>query len=415
MNSQRSRILFLASAVLVLGQFLVFGPALDGSFLKYDDDIYVYENKNIQKLNPETVAWMFARPYYRSYTPLALLSHAIDYAFWKNDPWGHHLTGLLLHSANTVLMFLLGLVVLSMAVKGPRDGGAFRRLREAPGSVVMGSFIAALLFSLHPLRVESVAWISDRKDLLVAFFLLLSVMSYLQYESVRGTRRALRWFLLTLGLFVLAILSKSIAIVVPFLLVALDGLLLTRERFREQWRQRTMEKAPFLIVSVAFGVLAAVAAAGSQLSDIVARMSSLQLVVMPFYSLSFYPVKILLPLDLTPTYAAVGTPWMAVGALASIVVTVLALRMSRRGRPWLLLVWICFVLMLLPTLTGLSAGIQPWADRYAYVPSVALFLLVGGLAAYGWEKYADKRASQSCADRCAFSAQQAAGCGLEGR
>lgn len=158
--------IILAVTALVVIQFSVFMPVLKNEFLKYDDDIYVYKNSNIQSLKAENIAWMFARPYYRSYTPLALLSHAIDYGVWGNNPWGHHLTNLLLHSVNTILVFLLGLLVLrsirTASVSRISGASGF----PVPGGNMLdlgGAFAAALVFSLHPMRVESVAWVSDRK------------------------------------------------------------------------------------------------------------------------------------------------------------------------------------------------------------------------------------------------------------
>jgi len=378
----------LAVISLIAAQFVVYGPALNNSFLKYDDDVYVYENKNIQTLNAESIAWIFARPYYRSYTPLALLSHSVDYSLWKDNPWGHHLTSLLLHTVNVVLMFLLGLIVLSLARGNLREGASepHRPLLNVDGSVLVGTLIAIAFYSLHPVRVESVAWVSDRKDLLVTVFLLLCIIAYIKYDAARGTSSAVKWFLISLVCFLLAVLSKTIATVTPLLLLSLDWLLLHRQEMKKKWRTLLIEKSPFLILSLGFGILATIAARESQLSDIVMRMSPPQRFLMPFYTVVFYPTKILVPLNLTPTYDSVSTVWMAIGALVGIAITVAGVRMLLKGHPWHLLAWLCYVLTILPTITGLSAGIQPWADRYAYVPSIPLFLLLGGGIAGIWER-----------------------------
>lgn len=373
----------LAAAVLVAAQCVVFSPALKNEFLKYDDDVYVYDNHNIQSLKPENIAWMFARPYYRSYTPFALLSHAVDYSVWGNNPFGHHLTNLLLHSVNAILVFLLGLMVLRMfhTASGP---GAATSLFDGDGWRLWGALVGALLFSLHPMRVESVAWVSDRKDLLLTLFFLLSCIAYIKYDQVRGTSRALRWFLLSLLWYVLALLSKSIAITTPAVFLLLDVLLLQRESWRANRKPLLTEKTPFFLLSIAFGVLAIVAAKGSHLSDIVAGLSQMQTILLPLYSIAFYPVKMLWPADLTPVYDASGVPLMLLANLMTLGITMFAIRMARNGKAHWLLAWSTYIILIMPTLTGLSAGIQPWADRYSYLPSVSLAILVGGgVAALG--------------------------------
>jgi protein O-mannosyl-transferase len=381
--------LILASLVLVALQLLVFSPALDNTFLKYDDDVYVYNNANIQTLKAANVAWMFARPYYRSYTPLTLLSHAVDYRMWGNNPWGHHLTSLLLHCVNAVLVFLLGLMLLHAG--RPTLGG---KAQEAPGSSmlfadtasIVGAVAASLFFSLHPMRVESVAWISDRKDLLVALFTLLCCIAYLQYDTCRSSKRALRWYLGSLIFFALALFSKSIAVVIPVVLIFLDMLLLHRRDSRNKWTSLVAEKIPFLMLSVAFGVFAIIAAKESQLSDIVAKLSPAQRVLLPFYSIMFYPVKMLWPSHLTPVYDAPGILLMAIAAILCIGITVFAIISARRGREGWLLAWLCYVVAIVPTITGLSAGIQPWADRYSYLPTISLMLLLGWGIRSVWER-----------------------------
>ena len=382
--------IFLASLVLIALQFLVFSPSLDNEFLKYDDDVYVYENANIQTLKAVNVAWMFARPYYHSYTPLTLLSHAVDYSLWGNNPWGHHLTSLLLHSANTVLVFLLGLMLLR--VVRLRPGGTTLEVSAEPVAFadtasVIGMFVASLLFSLHPIRVESVAWVSDRKDLLVVLFTLSCCMAYIKYDVYRGTKRALQWYLGSLFFFALALLSKSVAVVMPAVLIFLDLFLLHRRNRRSIWKSLVAEKVPFLMLSAAFAVFAIVASKESQLSTIVAKFSIVQWVLLPLYSIMFYPLKMLWPVHLTPVYDAPGIPLMVIAAILCIGITVLTIVNARRGREYWLLGWLCYIVAIVPTVTGLSAGIQPWADRYSYFPTISLMFLVGGSIRGLWERY----------------------------
>ena len=386
MKSSMRFSLLVSSLLLFVLQFLVYIPVLNNSFVHYDDNTYVYENKNIKVLNAQTISGMFARPYFRSYTPVALLSHGLDYALWKDNPRGHHLTSVVLHGMNVVLVFLLAVALLSKVTnKGaPRnEQGLFSHL--TPG-VVAGACAGALLYALHPMRVESVAWVSDRKDLLLALFLLPSILAYLKYDETRGSRVSVRWFLLAIAFDLLALLSKSIATVTPLLLLLLDGLLLHRGATRAEWKTLLLEKLPFFLLSLGFGLLAMWSAHGSLTASIVAEMTATQRMLLPLYTVAFYPMKYLVPISVTPIYDSVTAEWMAVGAFFTFVLIAGSLWLARKGRTGWLLAFAAYVIVLLPTITGLSAGIQPWADRYTYVPSIAFFILIGGGISLLWDR-----------------------------
>ena len=386
MPSHSRPALLVCSLLLVAIQFLVYAPALENAFVRYDDDTYVYKNAMIKAIDAETLSTMFSRPYFRSYAPLVLVSHAVDYALWNENPWGHHLTSLILHSANVVLMFVLTLVLLSRSMARSEPGARTSFLQTVTGKTIVGAFIAALLFSLHPMRVESVAWISDRKDLLVALFLLLTVLAYLKYDESRGNRGAVTWLSFALAFNILALLSKSIATVTPLLLISLDGLLLHRRANRSEWKRLILEKIPFFLLSVLFGLLALWAAPGTSTNNIVGMMTTGQRMLLPFYTIAFYPAKILFPIGLSPVYAPISTLWMVAGSLLAFILTAACLWKAHKGQMVWLLALLGYLLPLLPTISGLTAGIQPWADRYSYVPSIALFMLVGGGASVLWNR-----------------------------
>jgi protein O-mannosyl-transferase len=385
--SSRKWVVAFAVLVIVAVQFLVYRPVLNNEFLNYDDDAYVYENPNIKKLDAESVAWIFAKPYYRSYTPLTFVSHAVDYKLWGKNPWGHHLGNLLLHTVNSVFVFLFGLMLLQAAQRryGADNPGLSPEPRSVPdNATLVSAFLAAVLFSMHPMRVESVSWVSDRKDLLLAFFVLPCCMTYFKYEASRGTRHAIRWYLASLFLFVLALAAKSIAVVVPLLLMLVDILLLGKGVGKGGWKAIALEKVPFLLLSAGFGAIALGAVGKSQLPHIITKLSAFQRVLLPFYSIMFYPAKILWPFHLTPEYDAVDSSVMFLATICFAVVTWAAIRAARRGNPWWLLGWGCYILLIVPTVTGGGAGIQPWADRYSYLPSVSLMLLIGGGLLWAW-------------------------------
>jgi protein O-mannosyl-transferase len=380
----------LACVVLVAAQFIVYRSVLNNEFLRYDDDTYVYENDNIKTLNAETVAWMFARPYFRSYTPLTLLSHAIDYKNWGENPHGHHLSSLVLHSIDVVLVFFLGIFVIHLGRLTPEDRRGISKslLKQADTPTLIGAFVAALFFSVHPTRVESVAWISDRKDLLLVLFMIPTILFYIEYDARRGTKTAVRWYLLSLLLFILALLSKSIAIATPVVLILLDGMLLHPHDWRERMKALALEKTPFFILSVGFGILAMGAAQGAVMSDIVTRLSSTERLVLPLYTIAFYPLKILWPAQLTPIYGSPGLGLMALASVITVAISWFAIVKAKKGRWLWLLAWSSYVVLIMPTITGLPAGIQPWADRYSYVPVIGLMLLLGGGISVLWQQSA---------------------------
>jgi protein O-mannosyl-transferase len=388
----QSKYFIVGAIVLVALQFVVFGRSLNYEFLKYDDDVYVYENQNVQRLDSESIAWLFARPYYRSYTPLPLLTHALDFRIWGFSPWGHHLTSLILHSINSILVFMLALMLLPSR-RNPeenRDGGmqpVAEGIADMP--VFLGAFVTAAIFSMHPMRVESVAWVSDRKDLLLLFFMLPGCMAYIRYDANRNTKRGLYWYLLTLSFLVLAALSKSIAIVMPVLFLLFDAFL-TRRLGSHTWRGLLMEKIPFLLVSAAFGVIAVLAASGSRPNEILNKMSTAEQVFLPFYSIIFYPLKMLWPFHLTPVYAPPAFPSMVLAAALCIVITKAAIDWAKRGKPLWLLVWLGYVVTVLPTLSAAGAGIQLWADRYSYMPAVILVLPIGAGVCRLWHDFSHK-------------------------
>jgi tetratricopeptide (TPR) repeat protein len=397
MTDTHGRVTFYAVpvAALIVAALtaLFFLPVLGHDFLRYDDEVYVYENPFIQTMRPENVAVWFTQPYFNSWTPLALFSHALDVAIWGMNPRGHHLTSYLLHVVNALWIYALALLVLGMVpglARGPRDAGGAGRARALP--VVLAAAGAALLYALHPLRVESVAWISDRKDLLLGFFLFPSTIAYIRFAAARGTAPARRWYLLALGLFVLAVLSKTAAISAPLAFLAIDLLLVPGTAGHSDRRRLLLDAAPFLAVSAAAGVIGTLAVSEQRVAYVIDHLGALELALLPLHTASFYLLKMLWPSSLAPVYVApTSTEGLLTGAL-SIAVTVFVFRMWRKGNPLPLLAWAVYLLALLPTMTGLRAGIQPWADRYTYAAMPALCILAAGWAASIWMKPPPARA-----------------------
>jgi protein O-mannosyl-transferase len=390
----KKAVLVLFGVIVVLGiTFAFHSNALENRFTNYDDDLYIYQNHRIKKLDPENILWLFTHGYYRSYIPVTMISHAIDYAVWGLDPLGHHLTSVVIHSVNSVWVFLFGVMVLA----------DIRRRAGPPGmenhehglvttGVVLGSAVGALLFSLHPLRVESVGWVSDRKDLLVAFFTLPSLAAYMVYASGRGGKK---WYLLSMAAFVFAVMSKSIAVVTPVIMVLIDILVIRRRTVRDYRGPVLLEKIPFFLISLAIGIASQAAAAGAVVSLFVEEASQMQRLLFPFYATFFYVGKMFFPSGLVPVYnlpevgTMVFTVFLFAGLLASFFLA------WKRGWLWWVMVWLAYLVFLSPTMIGLSAGIQPLADRYSYLPSVSFCLLAGGILAFIWDRAGSRQRGRS--------------------
>ncbi len=231
--------------------FLVHSPAWDNAFVSWDDNMYVTDNPRVQHASWENMGWFFTHPYFRSYTPLTLISHAVDYSLWGDDPRGHHLHNILLHTLNTGWVYLLGLLIIleiRPTPPGQSRHGLVSLLASADNAALLGASIGALFFALHPLRVESVVWVSDRKDLLCGFFLLPSLISYIGYRFSPVPRTRGRWYALSVVLFVLALLSKSIATTALVIMVVLDFVLEGGPVWRTRKWSLLQEKIPFLIL-----------------------------------------------------------------------------------------------------------------------------------------------------------------------
>lgn len=391
-----SYISFVAALAVAALTFTLYTNALTFGFVNWDDDVYVYENDRLQMPSVANAAWFFSNPYYHSYIPATMLSHMIDFQVWEFNASGHHLTSIVVHAFNAFWVFVLTLQLLMIAKSGLHVRG-FRELlvRESDMELVLASAFTALLYALHPLRVESVAWISDRKDLLCAFFVLPATMDYINAVAAgEEGKPARRWYWTSFVLFVFACLSKSIAVTLPVVLLLLDYFMLRRNASRDQLKKAFRDIAPFFAVAFALGVIALRIAPDSSSSDMFEIISPLQRVLLPFYNIAFYLAKTLVPIKLSPIYPDPET-WEMVLALAvfTVISSVVYWRW-KRGSAMLLLAWCSFIAMLAPSSVIVSAVAQTTADRYAYLATIPLFLLLGGAFAHLLKKFASANISR---------------------
>ena len=359
-----------------------FLPAVHNDFVGFDDPLYVTGNFHVQQgLNWENLKWALSSGEAANWHPITWLSHILDYELFGLQAWGHHLTSLILHAISTVLLFL---------VLNRMSGMRWR------------SFMVALFFGLHPLRVESVAWAAERKDVLGTFFWMLTLWAYVNYVESKlrylnevgeiGFRvkarklHAQRFYALTLLFFTLGLMSKPMLVTLPFTLLLLDYWPLDRltddipkpegAGRGNAFRTLLWEKLPFfLLAAVASVVTFVVQRSGGALVE-GARLS--HSIANALVAYCRYLGKLFWPVDLTVFYPPVaawpiGTVVAAAVILAGI--TLLAVVLVRH-KPWLFVGWFWFLGTLMPVIGLVPAGEQSMADRYSYVPSIGILVML---------------------------------------
>ncbi|MCK6456763.1 MAG: tetratricopeptide repeat protein [Phycisphaerae bacterium] len=355
--------------------FICHAPSLWGEFLSYDDAQLIVDNAAYRGPMLEFLRWAFTTVHWGPYQPLSWITYAIDFAFWGLRPFGFHLTNVVLHSIAAGLCYLVAVDLLAAA------GGSAatdRRVRIAAG-------FAALLFALHPLRVESVAWITERRDVLSGVWFFATVWFYVGAAQSQSTPQRRRRFAASLVCYTLCVLAKATAMTLPIALLVLDVYPLRRfSRDNKPGPTRLdvlIEKLPFLAVAapIAFMALAGQRAAGAIGS--LAAVTLPQRIAIAAYATCFYVEKTLLPIGLAPLYElpdplVPGEPRFIIAAALATVATLAALVGFRR-RPGLAAAWLCYLILLAPVSGLAQAGRQIAADRYSYLPCIGFAIILG--------------------------------------
>ncbi|HEU4439855.1 MAG TPA: hypothetical protein VFT36_11430, partial [Methylomirabilota bacterium] len=360
------RTLPLLVALLALAAFL---PALDGAFLNWDDDRNFLWNTAYRGLGWAQLRWMFTATWMGHYIPLTWLSLGLNYVLGGMAPWGYHLGNLLIHSANAGLLFFVARQLLTIATAPTIAGGSgdaehARPARTADFAVGLGAATAAVLWAVHPLRVESVAWVTERRDVLCGFFYLLAVLAYLR-GTTRDRTLTGRWLAASLLAFAAALASKAMAMTLPLTLLVLDVYPL--RRLRLGWPALIREKVGHVALAAIGALVASWAvtrgAGWTSYGDygISARLA------MTGYSFWFYPWKLIWPEKLSPLYELPARidlldPRFAWPSLGVVVVTVV-LVLGRRRVPGVLAAWLQSMIVLAPVSGIAHAGHQLAHDR----------------------------------------------------
>jgi protein O-mannosyl-transferase len=368
MSAPREKHVVILCLLLVMATLAFYNPIVRNQFIAFDDSSYILKNTEIQRgLTWATVKWSFTTFRDGNWHPLTWLSHALDYQLFHLNPIGHHYSNLLLHAANGVLLFLL--------------------LLRATGSP-WPSFLVAMLFALHPVNVESVAWAAERKNVLSMLFFLLALHAYDRYARAGGRRL----YLLVAVFFALGLMAKPQVVTLPFVLLLWDYWPLQRMGAAPNASSnrpsctavpRTLaflvwEKMPLFILAVADSVVTVVAQrAGDAVRSVIevswsARLENVLVSYVRYIGKAFWPSR-LAPLYPRSWNSLPG--WQVAGAaVLLLLVSVLALRW--RDRRYFLVGWFWFLGTLVPMIGIITVGEQAMADRYAYIPFIGLFVAV---------------------------------------
>ena len=370
----------LLPALVFAVAFLTFWPGLSGEFVNWDDDVNFLANPNYRGLGWNNLRWMATTTYQGHWIPLSWLTLGVNYALDGMKPRGYHLGNLLLHGANATLFYWTARRLLTAA------GAAAGEL-----SLTAGAAFAALLFAVHPLRVESVVWITERRDVLSTLFFLASALGYLRaVKEGRDGRLALRWHLLSILAFVCAFMSKASTIMLPAALLLIDVYPL--RRLGVGWRRLILEKLPYFGLAAAdlaislFAVVREARVTGLEEHGLTGRAA------MVLYSFFFYPWKWVWPIKLSPMYEVPAhlnalAPRFLVPAAVVVLVSVMLVALRRRW-PAGLAAWLYSALMILPLSGVVHVGYQLAQDRWSYRSGMGFALVMGG----GLARLLDERA-----------------------
>ncbi len=349
-NPNKNRPLLIC-LVLTLTTLAVYYQVYSFGFINLDDPVYVLENPNIQAgITLNAVKWAFTSGHAGNWHPLTWLSHILDWQLFGSNPAGHHLTNLFFHIANTLLLFLV--------------------LKKMTESLWQSAFVAAL-FALHPLHVESVAWVAERKDVLSIFFWLLTMWAYVRY--VKNPK--LKWYLISLMLFALGLMSKPMLVTLPFVLLLLDYWPFQR---KISWHL-LVEKIPFFVFAAASSIITILtqhsgkAVVPFSLAPLNFRIANV------FISYMRYIEKMFLPAGLAVFYPHPGINvsilFTVISAVLLLGVTILILEFAKNHR-YLVTGWFWYLGTLVPVIGIIQVGGQAMADRYTYITLTGLFIII---------------------------------------
>ncbi len=339
---------------LVAMTWVVFGQTLAHQFVNYDDASYVYGNAAVRAgLSLRSVAWAFSHIHSQNWHPLTTLSHMLDVQLFGLNASGHHFVNVLLHTTSVLLLFFV--------------------LREITGATWRSALVAAL-FAIHPLHVESVAWIAERKDVLSGLFFVLTIGAYAHY--VRSERRVF-WYSLVAVMLLLGLLSKSMLVSLPIVLLLLDYWPLARINDRRTAQRLIVEKIPLLLLAAGSCVVTIIAQRGATGSA--AELPLMWRLENAAVAYAIYMGQMLWPAQLTVFYPHPENTlpvWEIGFGLSLIVGLTVAAFLTGKKYPYIATGWFWYVVMMVPVIGIFQVGLQGHADRYTYLPHIGLYVII---------------------------------------
>jgi len=367
--------IILIYLVLILSGFIAYEPVRHNDFVGFDDDKYVTQNPLVKMgLARESVKWAFTSTYLSNWHPLTLLSHMLDCQLFGPEPFWHHLTNLLLHIANTLLLFWL--------------------LKEMTGRIWSSAFVAAA-FALHPLHVESVAWVSERKDVLSGLFWMLTIAAYIRYTKHPN----IGWYLLVFLAFGLGLMAKPMVVTLPFVLLLLDYWPLRRFQLSltlkgelplkselsgtdisiKKASRLIIEKIPLFVLMLISSVITFIVQRRAMEMDTGVDISLIASVSNAIVSYLAYILKMFYPTRLAVLYPHPGSSlplWQIIVSLLILASISTGVIYNARKRCYLLVGWLWYLGTLIPVIGLVQFGVQAMADRYTYLPSIGIFIII---------------------------------------
>jgi protein O-mannosyl-transferase len=352
-----------APYALIAATALIYARAVFNDFGNLDDDLYVINNPVIRDFSWNNLKAIFSSFYVGMYEPLSMLTYMIDYAISGLNPFTFHFTNVLLHIINSWLVY--------------------KFIDKLSGNKITALLVAAL-FALHPMHVESVAWVSERKDVLYSLFYLLSLLAYLKYL---GSGRKLKLYLTALLLFILSLLSKSAAVTLPILLIAIEIYKGRKVNFR-----MLAEKIPFLLLSVLFGIISLFSQKSAQaINEVSIYFNYFDRIFLFTYGIAFYLIKLIVPFNLCvmhyyPDKIGAALPWEYYASLPFLLI--LGFLIIRRSffRKDMIFGFAFFLIAISVMLQIISVGPAIAAERYTYISYIGLFFIFGQWIAISLKK-----------------------------
>jgi len=396
----KRQVSYSLAAAVSFTTFVLYLPAIQNGFVLWDDDQFIYQNIYIRAINPAFLKWAVSDfTTFGNWMPLTWISFAIDYALWGLNPAGYHLTGILLHSANSFLV-----VLFSKSILDADDTLWNRRLflGQREQHIIYTAALTGLLFGIHPIHVEPAVWAADRRDLLCGIFFLLSLLYYGRHaaycHNAAIPSRKLFYFrrtdyLMTLLCYLLALSSKSMAITLPLLFILMDWYPFRRIRSSKDLLSVISEKIPFVSIGLFVGVIAYF---GQKAAGAFAFGTSVPLterILVAPRSVVLYLVKMVYPVGLLPFYPypdKVSPGHYEFWAPVLIIFLVMsAALLAVKKRPWLMFLCGFYILTLIPVMGIIQIGEHAMADRYVYLSSISVCLFAGMAVAWVWGRAGD--------------------------